>query len=150
MAKTKKQGISYWDKKLIGNGGVLNEYVKWRDAIRIETDPNTGRRYPIATCITCKHEVAGRNLHAGHWVSRRHKGVAYDEHNIHAQCGRPCNKDRNGEPQMYEDELRLMYGDEETDRIRSWVNKPRKWTPVELEELYNHYKKKLQDLTTSD
>lgn len=144
----KTKGIAYWTEKLIGSkppGGVINRYVKWRDSIDVYTDPGTGKRYPIAPCITCKTPVMKQNLHAGHWISRRHKGVAFDEHNIHAQCGRPCNKDRNGEPQMYEDELRLMYGDEETDRIRSWVGKIRKWTPAELEDLYNEYKEKLKE-----
>lgn len=138
----KKQGVSYWGKKLIGTGGVLNEYVKYRDAVRIENGK------PVAPCITCKQEVSSYNLHAGHWISRKHKGVAYDEHNLHAQCG-GCNKWGNGEPQMYEDELRLMYGDEETDRIRSWVGKVRKWTPAELEDLYNEYKQKLEDLKSN-
>jgi hypothetical protein len=137
----KTKGISYWDKKLIGTGGVLNEYVKWRDATDF-----TPEGKPIAPCITCKSPVKGSNLHAGHWVGRRHKGVAYDEHNVHAQCGMPCNKYRSGEPQMYEDELREMYGDEEVDRIRSWVGKVRKWTPTELEELYHEYKQKLEEL----
>lgn len=139
--KTKKKGVMYWDKKLIGTGGVINEYVKWRDAIDF-----TPEGKPIALCITCKAPVKGTNLQAGHWVGRRHKGVAYDEHNIHPQCGMPCNKYRAGEPQIYEDELRLLYGDKEVERIRSWVGKPRHWTPQELEELHAEYKIKLQKL----
>lgn len=140
------KGISYWDKKLIGTGGIVNEYVKWRDAVRVETDPDTGKEYPVAPCITCKREVVGRNLHAGHWIGRTHKGAAYDEHNVHAQCGRPCNKDRSGEPQKYEDALLEMYGEEEVARLRAWTYKTRVWTPAELEELYNDYKQKLAAL----
>lgn len=62
----------------------------------------------------------------------------------HHNCA-GCNKWGNGEPQMYEDEIRLMYGDEEVDRIRGWVHKTRKWTPMELEEKFNYYKEKLKE-----
>jgi hypothetical protein len=138
--KTKKKlGVKYWDKKLIGNGGVVNEYIKRRDATSF-----TPEGKPIAPCITCKREVSGSSLHCGHWISRKHKGVAYDEHNLAAQCA-GCNKWGNGEPQMFEDELRLLYGDKEVNRIRSWVGKPRKWTPAELEDLYHKYKEKLAE-----
>jgi len=138
MVKTK--GVAYWGNKLIGSGGVLNEYVKWRDSTDL-----TEEGKPIAPCITCGKLVSSHSLHAGHWISRRHKGVAYDPHNLHAQCA-GCNKWNNGEPQMYEDVLREMYGDKEVDRIRSWVGKVRKWKPYELEELYNQYKEKLKDV----
>lgn len=138
-----KKGVAYWDKKLIGNGGVVNNYVKWRDATSVFYDEVTGKAYPIAPCITCKKPAMKLSLNAGHWISRRNKGVAYDEHNLHAQCV-GCNKYRNGEPQIYEDELRRLYGDEETDRIRSWVGVTKKWKPYELEEMYNDYKKKLE------
>jgi len=135
----KKQGIKYWDKKLIGTGGVLNEYVKWRDAIRIADGK------PVAICITCKRECSSHNLHAGHWISRRWKGSAYDVRNLHAQCG-GCNHWGNGEPQMYEDELRDLYGDDVVSEIRSWVGKTRKWKPFELEEMYHHYRGELDKL----
>ena len=143
--KPKTKGLKYWDDKLIGSSppGVLNQYVKWRDSVRVYTDPDTGKDYPVAPCITCKKEVMKHNLQAGHWISRRHKMVAYDEHNLHAQCGY-CNRYGNGEPQMHEDEMRIMYGDEEVDRIRGGLWKQNEKSPDELEALYNEYKGKLE------
>lgn len=134
------KGIAYWEKKLIGQNGILNEYVKWRDATEVEDGK------PVCSCITCGRRISGTNLHAGHWISRRHKWTAYDEFNIHAQCGFPCNKYRNGEPQIYERELRLRYGDEKVDEMLSTVGKIRKWKPYELEELYNYYKQALKEI----
>lgn len=135
----KTKGVRYWDNKLIGTGGILNEYVKYRDAVDF-----TPEGKPIAHCITCNKLVSSYNLHAGHWVSRNHKGAAYDEHNVHAQCGRPCNKDNKGEPIKYEQALIKKYGQEEVDRLRGWVYQTRKWTPMELEELYYYYKEQLK------
>jgi hypothetical protein len=138
MAKT--QGVAYWSKKLIGTGGVLNEYVKWRDAIQVVDGK------PICPCITCGKLVSGTNLHAGHWISRVHKATAYDEYNIASQCGYPCNKFRNGEPQVYEAKLRALYGDVKVDEMKSTIGTLRKWKPYELEELYNYYKSALAEI----
>lgn len=133
-----KTGIAYWDKKLIGQNGVLNQYVKWRDAIAVEDGK------PICACITCGKRIAGTNLHAGHWISRRHKATAYNEFNLHAQCGFPCNKFRNGEPQIYERKLRQLYGDELVDDMLQSVGSIRKWKPFELEALYHEYRRALK------
>lgn len=137
---SKKTGVAYWSKKLIGNGGVLNEYVKWRDAV----DNENGK--PIAECITCGKRVSGANLHAGHFASRRFKRVAYDEQNLHAQCAY-CNKWLNGNPIIYRKRIKELYGKETLARLERAVTQPPKvWKPYELEELYNKYKGLLAEL----
>lgn len=133
-----KKGLKYWEKKLIGQGGILNEYVKRRDAVDFTEDGK-----PICICITCSNKIQGTNLHAGHWISRRHKATAFMEENIHAQCGFPCNKYNHGEPQIYERKLREMYGDEKVEQMLATVGVTKKWKPYELEELYYYYKDKL-------
>jgi hypothetical protein len=138
VAKTKK-GVAYWKKKLIGPGGVLNEYVKWRDAHAITEDGK-----PIANCITCGRAASGRSLHAGHWISRRYVATAYMEENVHAQCA-GCNKYGNGEPQKYREFLIDFRGQDVVDELEATYKQIKKWKPHELEELYNDYKIMLEN-----
>lgn len=132
MSKTK--GVAYWKKKLIGNGGVVNEYVKWRDAHDI-----TENGKPVARCFTCGKEVSGSNLHAGHYISRRYAATAYSEENIHAQCAY-CNRFGNGEPQKYREHLIDFRGLDVVKDLEKKMKETRKWSPPELEEMYNDYK----------
>lgn len=138
MAKTK--GVKYWSNKLIGNGGILNEFVKYNHAVDF-----TELGKPICVCVTCSKIVSGVNLHAGHWQSRRHKAVAYDEKNLHPQCAN-CNKWLNGNYPRYEDYILKTYGEEERDRLRQGAYKVKKWTPEELEDMYYFYKKKVREI----
>lgn len=144
MALKKRKGISYWEKKLIGSGGVLNEFVKYRDAIGF-----TPAGKPICICITCGKKVSGQNLHAGHFISRRYKKVAYDERNINAQCGVPCNDKRigKGEPLKYRRKLIEIYGEEEVKELEdAQYSTGKHWTPSQLEEKFNYYSKKVKEL----
>lgn len=135
-----KKGISYWDKKLIGNGGVLNEFVKYRDAVEF-----TKEGKPIAACITCGREVSGNSLHAGHFIGRRHKKVAYDERNLNAQCA-GCNKWNNGEPLKYRRALLEMYGKSVVEELeQAQYETGKHWTPAQLEEKYKLYKEKVKE-----
>lgn len=137
----KKKGTAYWTKKLIGNGGVLNDYVKWRDAV----DNINGK--PISECITCGKQVSGVNNQAGHYISRRIRRVAFDEHNVHSQCSY-CNRFLNGNPVIYRRKIIELYGQKELDRLERAVTQTGKsWKPFELEELYNDYKQRLKDIS---
>lgn len=134
----KRKGLSYWDKKLIGVGGVVNEYVKLRDAVDFDEDGK-----PIAPCITCGKRVSRHNLQAGHFVSRRHKLRAYDERNIHAQCG-GCNKFGKGETLKYRKVLIELYGEEVVEELEQAQYQTANWKPYQLEELYGEYKEKIK------
>jgi hypothetical protein len=136
----KKKGVAYWDKKLIGNGGILNTYVKYRDAIMF-----TPEGKPIAECITCGKEVSGHSLHAGHFIGRRHKKAAYDERNINGQCA-GCNKWGKGEVLKYRKALIEMYGKPVVEELeQAQYSSGKHWTPVQLEEKYNYYKEMVKE-----
>lgn len=141
MKKTKTKGIKYWDDKL---WPVFSRYIRLRDALALggvfDEDGEA-----VAECITCYTRKSVKKLQAGHWIGRRHKMVKYDEHNVHAQCGQ-CNKWGAGEPQFYEDRIVELYGEAERDRLRQGVYQTRKFTPFELEEMYNHYKLEVERL----
>lgn len=139
----KKHGVAYWDKKLIGIGGVMNDYIKYKYAVDY-----TEAGKPICVCVTCGKRVNTYNLQNGHWQSRRHKSVAYDEHNMHPQCGY-CNEFMNGNYPRYEDFIVQTYGKEERDRLRQGAYTTKKWQPYELEEMYNDYKQRVKELKSA-
>jgi len=61
------------------------------------------------TCFTCGKYERSSNMHAGHFISRRHNSTLFDERNVHAQCSL-CNAFRNGEPHIYAEKLINIYG----------------------------------------
>lgn len=110
----------------------FSKYVRLRDC------ESNGLEF-IGTCITCTKTgpVAyfsdgklkfTKGWDAGHFISRGHKVVRYDEMNVNLQCAMRCNKMRSGEYEKYRFALRTKYGDS---------------TPGELETLAQtttHYK----------
>ncbi len=139
-----KKNKTYWDKKLIGNGGVINNYVKLRDSELTTDGDRTENGKPIARCITCDKLASGHNLHAGHYITRARKATAYDLHNVHAQCSY-CNKWRNGESAIYKMKIVDRYGEEELIRLENQMLGGASWTLQELEELHSEMKEKIRE-----
>ena len=139
----KKKTISYWDKKIVGNGGVLNNYIKYRDAVDLDENGK-----PICECITCGKRISGRNLHAGHYIRRAIRSTRYDERNLAAQCA-GCNNYKSGEPVVFRQRLMDQYGQDTVEELEEMMNhelagNPRKWKTWELEEVYNDYRRALR------
>jgi hypothetical protein len=83
------------------------------------------------TCITCSKtgpvayiDEKGklrftRGWDNGHFVSRGHLVVRYEETNVNLQCSFRCNKMRSGEYQKYKAALKLKYGDKVPDELET-------------------------------
>lgn len=91
------------------------------------------------TCITCGKHEKGQQMHAGHFVSRRHNGTLFYEKNVHAQCS-ACNMFRNGEPHIYAASIISRYGIDEFDRIIRLSREPKKFTRQDLIDIYERYR----------
>jgi hypothetical protein len=78
---------------------VFSEYIRRRDA-----DKNG-----ICRCITCGRPAPWREMDAGHFVSRNHKAVRWDERNVHAQC-RAENRFQSGKQYEHGKEIDRKYG----------------------------------------
>jgi len=97
LKKKKVVKISTLDNKL---WRIFSKYIRLRD--RIQDD--------YCKCISCGSIHHWKAIHAGHFLSRRHKQIKYDEQNVHSQCV-TCNSFEEGNQYKYGLALIEKYGD---------------------------------------
>jgi hypothetical protein len=88
---------------------IFSEYIRLRDA-----DDNGWVR-----CITCGRAYpwkGTRNLHDGHFISRKVKATRYNEMNNHGQC-ESCNDFNHGVNHVYRLYLVNRYGKEAVEQL---------------------------------
>lgn len=119
--KLKSQNISSLKKKV---WGLFSLYIKNRDSW---------------TCFTCDKTDKSRNMHGGHFISRRYNATLFDERNVHAQCA-GCNMFRNGELHIYTQKLIRLYGPEWLDQLIEDSKVIKKFTRQELLSLCDKYR----------
>jgi hypothetical protein len=73
---------------------ICHDWIKIRDSFENET--RKGK------CITCGRVAEGQDFQAGHWFPSSTCGIIlrYHPQNIHGQCGRYCNGNRNHQQKM--------------------------------------------------
>lgn len=111
---------------------VFSEYIRRRYA-----------KNDIVECITCgkKGNYKGGDMHAGHFMSRKHYATRWDEENVQVQC-KYCNTYRYGEQYLFAKHLGQDKADELLAKSRTMV-KLKDW---ELQDMIEIYKKKLLEL----
>jgi len=123
-------------KKLLWD--VFSKYIRVRDAIK-----TTGTSEWVK-CITCGKTKRTIEVDAGHFVSRTHTAIFFNEQNVHAQC-KQCNMPPNsGEQYLYAKKLKELYGDSTPDKLMQRRGETKKYTKQELHELLSETKMKLQ------
>ena len=79
-----------------------------------------------------------------HWISRRNKSVYFDINNLTLLC-KPCHTRKSYEyadyPQRVTDAVQRREGEQVMEEIRCKSRQIKKWTPDELNELAETYKK---------
>ena len=125
----KKKTLKYWKNKI---DKPFHEFIRRRDA-----DNNTG----YCNCVSCGKSIHFSESDAGHFMGRQHLITRYDERNVHAQC-RKCNRFEYG--RIYEYSLTL--GKELSDELLQKSRGVLKLTDPEWQEIFDHYKTKLQEL----
>lgn len=93
-------------------------YIRLRDSDYVD-----GEGW-YAPCITCDTVLLVRDIHgkwkgntnAGHFVSRGHHIVRFDEMNVNHQCVR-CNKWKGGEYTIYKVRLNEKWGDGRAEEL---------------------------------
>ena len=92
------------------------------------------------TCITCgKFSRDPHMMNAGHYVSRRHHSLRWDERNVHAQCA-GCNCFKGGAMDDYALALQEKYGEGILKELNQLKNQTKQWKAGELLELIERYK----------
>lgn len=101
-------------------------------------------------CISCKKLIKENNCDAGHFYSAGgHYNVRFDENNVHAQCSRPCNKDKSGDLLNYRENLVKKIGYEAFEKLTIDSQLTRKFTVDELKQIIETYKEKLKNFTSN-
>ena len=130
MPKTaKKPTRSKLVKKL---DTVFSQYI------RISNADNNG----YCTCVTCNKTFHWKEIQAGHFMSRKHYSIRWDERNVKPQCV-ACNVYRAGEQYKYS----LFLGSEVANVLYLQSKEIVKFTNYELEDMINDYSEKLKKLT---
>ena len=108
----------------------------FRQYIRLRYSKNE-----IAECVTCGKQDHWKKLQAGHFCSRKHYSTRWDEDNVQVQCV-SCNVYRYGEQYLFSKYLGEKLSDELIAKSRLIV----KFSDVELLEMIEHYKNKVNNL----
>ena len=87
-------------------------------------------------CISCgsKGMYNSRNMHGGHFLSRRHRSVIYENDNCFSQCAK-CNVFYGGCHLDYEFNLRGIIGADRVEELKIKARVIKQWTKHELAEL---------------
>ena len=102
----------------------------------------------MGECFTCGSMRHDTEVDAGHFMSRACMSTRWDEKNVQFQCKR-CNGFRSGEQYKFSIELDRLYGDGTAEDLMIASKQTRKWTRDELEKLYHHYKRKVDELRST-
>lgn len=130
MPKTaKKPTRSKLVKKL---DTVFSQYI------RLSNADNNG----YCTCVTCNKTFHWKKIQAGHFMSRKHFSIRWDERNVKPQCV-ACNVYRAGEQYKYS----IYLGKELANELYLQSKEIVKFTNYELEDMINDYSEKLKKLT---
>lgn len=131
--KPKKVSISRLKKKA---------WVVFSQYIRRSAADNNG----MVHCYTCDFFGKwNKNIQAGHGIAGRNNTILFNEKLVKPQC-MLCNFFKRGNYQVFTRKLIDEFGLKEYDRLVTESNKVMKFTPVQLEEIYQTYRGKLSAL----
>lgn len=127
MAAKTSAKTSAWYKKELDR--VFSIFIRQRDK---------------GVCFTCGNVKNWKYQQNGHYVSRAHMSLRFDEINCNAQC-QSCNIFRNGNMDEYALALIRKHGDSVLDTLSQKKNTIRKWSIPEFQERIEYYKTKIHD-----
>jgi len=123
--KKKKPTISQLKRKL---DKIFSEYIRKRDK---------------GICISCLNKKPWKLQQAGHYVSRSHNILRYDERNVNCQDA-SCNIFKAGNLPEYALALDLKYREGTAEELTIKGRELKQFTVKELEELIIKYKELLK------
>ena len=112
--------------------------VVFSQYIRLSNADNNG----YCTCVTCNKKFHWKEIQAGHFMSRKHYSIRWDERNVKPQCV-ACNVYRAGEQYKYS----LYLGNNLSKTLLDESRELRKFTNTELEEMIADYAERVKKLT---
>jgi len=122
---------------------VFSIYIRTRDCLKTTGTTERG------TCITCNEMKLFKQLQAGHFVGGRGNAVLFHEEIVNAQCGYCNRKPPMGLGGNYAQYTLVMidrHGREKTEEFLNLRHSTKKYSPVDLTEVIETYKRKTQAL----
>jgi len=114
---------------------VFSLYIRLRDTM------TNG----MIRCISCGRFKTFDQFDCGHFHSRKHMSVRYDEDNCHAEC-HSCNRFSADHLIGYRANLIAKIGKMRVDKLEWKASQFKKWTRFELEELIKYYQQQIDNL----
>lgn len=115
---------------------VFSEYIRLK-----HSDKNGYCR-----CISCGKINYWKDIHNGHYMSRRYMSTRFDENNCRPQCV-ACNIFNQGNAQMYRRGLIAEIGEKAVDLVEVIAKtQTKKWSDFELKALIDCYADKVKQL----
>ena len=114
---------------------IFSEFIRLRDA------DDRG----FIRCISCDKIVHWKQSDCGHYISRKHNSLRYDEINCNAQCVE-CNRMKDGNDKNYRIGLIKKYGIECVESIEIKKHSTCKMGKSEINTLVIQYKNKLSEI----
>ena len=115
---------------------VFALYVRLRDVM-----PNG-----YGKCISCGRIKHFKDLDCGHFYSRVHRSVRWDEDNAHAECSY-CNRMSADHLIAYQTNLIRKIGMGRFEVLGARAHQTKKWSDFELEALIKHYTAEVRRLS---
>lgn len=104
------------------------------------------KEYGVCQCVTCGKIKPWKEMQAGHFVPGKHGSVMFDELNVHPQCY-TCNVVLGSNGPKYYKYMLAKYGQKVIDELERLDKINKQFKVVELEAIYDTYKRKFEELT---
>lgn len=125
----KKRSIPVLQKQL---DTIFSIFIRLRDS----------NEQGLIKCCTCPKLGEFKSMHAGHYISRRHLSIRWDERNVHGQCPK-CNLFDQGSGPAYSRFMIAKYGPEILDIMEFKRNNTCHMSAFEYEILIREYEGKV-------
>ena len=99
----------------------------------------------LCKCITCGAIKHWKDIHCGHFMSRRYQATRYDEKNTAPQCA-GCNTYNQGRQYEFSRWIDATYGEGTADNLLMKSQMLCKRTKYDFEQISEEYKQKLKQL----
>ena len=114
---------------------VFSQYIRWAYA------DDSG----MVECYTCNVVKHVKEMHNGHFQSRKHTSTRWHENNCRPQCVK-CNMFMQGNIWVYGNKLKSEIGEDKFDEIIQLSNTSVKRSQDDYKEMIEYYKNELNKL----
>lgn len=114
---------------------VFSIYIRTRDA----------NAQGLVKCCTCDNIASIKEIHCGHFISRRYLSTRWDELNCAGQCA-GCNMFKNGEQYKFGVYIDEINGKGMAKRLGIVSHAKMKYSRSDLSEMIKFYENKLKEL----